>query len=129
MESNNDKNERYASHKTVAQNLLNIAIIQSHVKLLVDVYGDDEQKHETPLIIFICLSISLQIFMFFLLSVLYFLRQDSFVNLFSENNSEENTIANSIRKIKLTSTFLNSVVTFLSGISLIINVTISALQT
>ena len=101
--------DKYASHKSVSQNLLNTSIIQSHIVTLVYILSNDNENKdfEIAAIILITISLLLQIIIFFMLTWLVYRRHD-----------HSSTYISSIG--------VNIIVTCMSGISLIINIAISA---
>jgi hypothetical protein len=100
---------KYASHKSVSQNLLNTSVIQSHIGTLIFILsdGDDSKGFETAAIILISCSLCIQLFIFFSLTWLLYHRQD-----YNSSN--------------LSSVGVNIGVTCLSGVALIINISITA---
>ena len=102
---------KYALHKSVSQNLLNTSVIQSHIGTLVYILSNDidNKGFEIAEISLISLSLTLQIFIFFALVWLTYRRQDYTSSFLS---SEQ----------------INILVTYMSGITLIINIAITAIS-
>ncbi len=102
----------YASHKSVSQNLLNTSVIQGNIGLLVFVYANDKDDNGfgKALITLISISLALQFIIFILLTILFHVRQ----NYQMHRN--------------ITAVGMNSVVTALSGITLVVNIAITAVS-
>ena len=100
---------KYASHKSVSQNLLNTSIIQSHIGTLVYILSNDSDNEgfEIAAITLICASLILQILIFFMLTWLVYRRQD-YTSTFT------------------TAVGVNVLVTCASGIALVVNIAITA---
>jgi hypothetical protein len=114
---NNEQNidqdaNTYASHKSVSQSLLNTSVIQGNIGLLVYVYANDKDGDGfgNALVILISVSLALQFIIFILLTILFHVRQTHQV---SHN---------------ITATGLNSTVTALSGVVLVVNMAITAVS-
>lgn len=111
MEQNVDpiddsKANHYASQKSVSQNLLNMSVISFHIRILVDTARNDNlDNFDYATITLACLSVVLQLIMFFLLVWLFYSRKQ-------------------IKYRFLTTTGINGVVTCMSGVALILNVAI-----
>jgi len=110
-ETEEAKFNRYASQKSVSQNLLNTSIIQSHIGLLVFVYsdGDDLSGFEATTVVLVVLSIILQSIMFFMLTWLFYIRPGYQWKCF-------------------TAEVANGLVTALSGVALMLNIAITAVS-
>ena len=102
----------YASHKSVSQNLLNTSVIQGNIGLLVFVYANDrdDEGFGKAMIILISISLALQFVIFILLTILLHVKQNYQVHR------------------KITAVGINSIVTALSGITLVINIAITAVS-
>lgn len=111
VETTDARFNRYASQKSVSQNLLNTSIIQSHIGLLVFVYseGDDLTGFEPTMVVLIILSIILQSVMFFMLTWLFYVRPGYKWKCF-------------------TAEVLNGLVTALSGVALMLNIAITTVS-
>lgn len=103
-----EDSDKYSSHKSVSQNLLNTSIIQSHVGLLIYVTSlpYDINNRATTITLTI-MSLILQIIMFFMLTWLFYIKQE-------------------FKKSCITAAGINALVTGLSGLSLIVNSAITA---
>ena len=104
----NKQSEDANSHKEISQNLLNINIVQSQIGILVNVYwlGCEDGMCKT-IISLIIISFVLQGLIFMLVTWLFYVDSSYKYKIFS-------------------SEFVNGIVTFLSGLSLVINCSISA---
>lgn len=102
----------YASHKSVSQNLMNTSIIQGNIGLLVFVYANDKDDNGfgKALITLISISLAFQFIIFILLTILFHVRQ----NYQMHRN--------------ITAVGMNSLVTSLSGVALVINIAITAVS-
>ncbi len=102
----------YASHKSVSQNLLNTSVIQGNIGLLVFVYANDrnEEGFGKALIALIIISFSLQFIIFILLTILFHVRQNYRLHR------------------NITAIGMNSLVTALSGVALVINIAITTVS-
>ncbi len=111
MENFQDTNT-YASHKSVSQNLLNISVIQGHIGLLVFVYANDrsDELFGQALIILIAISLSFQFIIFILLTILFHVKQSYQIHR------------------NITAVGMNTVVTALSGVVLVINIAVTAVS-
>jgi len=103
--------DKYASHKSVSQNLLNTSIVQSHIGSLVYILVEiqDLGDLEYTAIALISASLIIQTIIFFALVWLFYRRQDYNTNLLSAPG-------------------VNIGVTTLSGVSLMINMAITAIM-
>lgn len=109
LERINNKNNTYATSKSVSQNLINTAAILLLINTLITVVNNSNLNgNAIALIVFIGLSICVQIVMFILLVILA--------------KSSEEQIG------KFTATGINVMVTVLSGILPIISGTIAILN-
>ena len=104
------KFDKYASQKSVSQNLLNTSAIQTQIGNLVFLFsnGKNFSDFEITTLTFIFVSIFLQTVMFFILVWLFYVKP---TYKFKILNAE----------------IMNATVTALSGISLIVNITITVL--
>ncbi len=102
----------YASHKSVSQNLLNTSVIQGNIGLLVFVYANDrdDERFGKALIALISISLILQFIIFILLTILFHVKQNFQVHR------------------NVTAIGMNSAVTALSGITLVVNIAITAVS-
>ena len=102
----------YASHKSVSQSLLNTSVIQGNIGLMVFVYANDrdDEGFGKALITLIIVSLTLQFIIFILLTILFHVRQ----NYQMHRN--------------ITAIGMNSVVTALSGVVLVVNIAITAVS-
>ena len=109
IELQSEEFNKYASHKTVSQNLLNTSIIQSHIGMLVFILAEaDELKgFEYTAISLITVSVIMQIVIFFALTWLNYRRQDYTSRI-------------------LSAVGMNVFVTCMSGVTLIVNIAITA---
>ena len=110
-ETEEAKFNRYASQKSVSQNLLNTSIIQSHIGLLVFVYSDggDLSGFEATTVVLVVLSIILQSTTPFMLTWLFYIRPGYQWKCF-------------------TAEVVNGLVTALSGVALMLNIAITAVS-
>jgi hypothetical protein len=111
IELDQENFNKYASHKSVSQNLLNTSVMQSHIGTLIFILSesDDNKGFEIAAIILISFSLFIQLIIFFSLTWLLYHRQD-------ENSSI------------ISPAGVNIAVTCLSGIALIINISITAIS-
>ena len=109
VELKHEEFNKYASHKSVSQNLLNTSIIQSHIGTLVYIFSNDTETNgfEIAAITLIGASLILQVFIFFALTWLVYRRQDY-----------SSTFTSAVG--------VNVLVTCASGIALMINIGITA---
>ena len=105
-----EKFDKYASQKSVSQNLLNTSAIQTQIGNLVFLFsnGKNFSEFEIATISIIFVSIFLQINIFFLVVWLFHVKPTYKFKLLSAE-------------------IMNAIVTALSGISLILNMTITVL--
>ena len=103
VELKHEEFNKYASHKSVSQNLLNTSIIQSHIGTLVYIFSNDTETNGFE----IAASLILQVFIFFALTWLVYRRQDY-----------SSTFTSAVG--------VNVLVTCASGIALMINIGITA---
>ncbi len=110
-ETHLSKFNRYASQKSVSQNLLNTSVIQSHIGLLVYIYSDTHllSRLEYAAIVLVLMSLSVQTVMFFMLTWLFYVNPNYQYRFLSAE-------------------IINGLVTVLSGISLIINIAITSVS-
>lgn len=102
----------YASNKSVSQNLLNTSVIQGNIGLMVFVYASnrDDEGFGKALIALIIVSILLQFIIFILLTILFHVRQNYQIHS------------------NITAIGMNSAVTALSGVVLVVNIAITAVS-
>ena len=102
----------YASNKSVSQNLLNISTIQGNIGLLVAVYANDrdDEGFGKATIVLISISLAFQFVIFVLLTILLHVKQNYQMHR------------------KITAVGMNSLVTALSGLTLVINIAITAVS-
>ncbi len=102
----------YSSNKSVSQNLLNTSVIQGNIGLLVFLYanGKDGEGFGTALITLISISLALQFIIFILLTILFHVRQ----NYQMHRN--------------ITAVGMNSTITALSGVVLVVNIAITTVS-
>ena len=113
LERARDQFNTYATHKSVSQNLLNTAIITQYIGIIINLFSLYDPKFgfsgfEITLIILLALSLVLQIIIFTLLVLL------------------AKTTRQTSGKCCNTSS-INTLVTTLSGISVIVNIAITAI--
>lgn len=113
VEKLKNKSNIYSSHKSVSQNLLNTSIISLHIGILVNILNDDASDGfsglDESLVILTSLSIFVQIIIFFAVTWLFYVKPDT-------------------KRGCITAKMINGYVTAASGISLIINIAISAIN-
>ena len=111
MEEEQDVN-MYSSHKSVSQNLMNTSIIQGNIGLLIFVYANDKEDYGfgKALIALISISLALQFIIFILLTILFHVKQHYQFHR------------------KITAVGMNSLVTALSGIVLMVNIAITTVS-
>ena len=102
----------YSSHKSVSQSLLNTTSIQGNIGLIVFVYASDrdDEGFGKALIALIGVSLALQFIIFILLTILFHVRQNYQVHR------------------NITAVGMNSAVTALSGVVLVVNIAITTVS-
>ena len=110
IQSDEQDANTYASHKSVSQSLLNTSVIQSQIGLIVSIYSNDqnEEGFGQAAIILIGISFVIQFIIFILLTILFHVKQNFKIHR------------------NITAIGMNSLVTALSGIALVINISITA---
>ena len=109
---NISQDDKYSSNKSVSQNLFNTSIIQGNIGLLVFVYASDrdDDGFGKALIALISISLSLQFVIFIILTILLHVKQNYQMHR------------------KITAVGMNSLVTALSGITLVVNIAITVVS-
>ena len=108
------EHEKSSSHKETSQHLLNMSIIQSHIGTLVYIFAEDNlDTFEIAAIVLIGISFLFQFIIFFSITWLSYTRQDA-----------PSQVTPAPPKIGIVG--LNIMITLLSGISLVINIAITA---
>lgn len=111
--STEEKINRYASQKSISQKLLNIAIIQSHIALIIGVTDSEYlTESEIGLIVLASMSLALQFIMFGLLVYLLYIKP-SYRPIFC--------------RLAIYPEVVNGVITVLSAFILVVDLTITAL--
>ena len=108
-----ESSNAYATNKSISQSLLSTSIFSQIISILIWIWVNDivNDGLEIALCVFCILSIIFQLFIYTLLSILIAAKSDKIV----------------LKYLKIS--YLNVSVTYLSGILLLINLTITALYT
>lgn len=109
-----NKSNVYSSSQSISQNLLNTSIISLHISILVntvyyDYYSDGLSSLESTLVILTSISIFAQLLIFFAVVWLYYVKPTT-------------------KRGCITAKMVNGWVTGASGLTLVINIAISAVN-